>query len=110
MTLKEYFAGPTLEKTDAFVYDTQGLLQSITTTNLASGEVITRSFSYTGQALSGISLESNQLAGTIFEMQYTYSTDGGGNPLNITTQRVLRNPGAAVPEIDETTFTYNTTE
>jgi hypothetical protein len=107
MTLTEYFTGPTLEKTETFAYDSQGLLQSITTTDLASGEMITRSFTYTGQALSSISLASNQLAGNTFEIQYTYSTDGGGNPLNITTQRVLKNPGAAVPEFDETTYTYN---
>lgn len=107
-TLEEWYESAILEKSIAYSYDSDGLLLSAAETDAASGEVITRNFSYTGEAFSGVTLDSSLYVGKTFEIQYDYTLDAGDNPLYISTKRVLNNPGGVTPQYDETTFTYNT--
>jgi hypothetical protein len=107
MILKEEFAGAANVRTVAYTYDSKGKHMSDVLTDFASGEVITRIYSYLDQALSRITLTSSALPGKTYEIQYTYSLDGDSKPLNITKQRILSNPGTAGPQFNETTYTHN---
>jgi YD repeat-containing protein len=98
---------PVLVESTSFIYDTAGLLMSTAATDVASGETVTRNFTYDGGRLASQSESRSTDPSTIFFRDWLFEHDPGGDPLHIIRYRRQINPGNPAPVYDETTMTYN---
>ncbi|WP_444893968.1 RHS repeat-associated core domain-containing protein [Microbulbifer sp. TRSA001] len=72
--------------------------------NLASGEIITTSWTYEGGRIASEEIVSTADATTVFRTEYTFNYDSDGNPQTLASIKQLKADGS----YQTTGFTYNT--